>query len=1265
MNEEQKNKMLLDKINQFNFDFNDEEFFIIQNNSDVLDKTINSLNNFVVNNLNNENVINKNLDLIKKLCEKIITEENVQMFNQNVTFLFIKELIKEDFYGYFELNELINLVGLNDELRDKILEHYYKYLKENNYKNIDIYSEETLLLLLENKRYDLLNYASINFELSLDLKNKFKENDLKIRVERVDNLNWYKNDLYLLTFESLIKLIEILINKNEPYDYFLPYLDKELERTDDNYLISIRHNWDKICEILPSEYKEKITNKLIRAINSNNITSYYWNEANFDFDYQYNETEIFKSIIPALIIEGFLNILPYTEITKNKQKVIELIKNNPSYREKISTQNIIIEDMDLLKVFFSYGISCRLASTSINLNPDKLIEEYLDKGLKIPLNGSPFIPSVSLLEKLLTTENLNLLKQVKWNFVNYQELTEDIWNSLEKTIANNISLYKDLISYIEYNGDMFLSFINKKNILNLFFNIDNNNLEKVVSYISHNDGVLDKINKESLDFIIDKIIDKTKLNEEHFKKLKDKFGYEIIVYFQNKSIVDLINLPEVEFNKLVSLFSINEYNTKDLETSYDALKQYEFGMKNPDIVSIFNNILVLIENNDLKYLDLLNNIEKVLDNNFYLYFKKVLNDVQLQSLSPKDLLIFVTNKIKDGIPEEKDKFKDILHIITTYYLDRMRGLYRLEYDIFKDLNIKYKYELTSLKNAMLQRLITDEYRLVGVYLNDNQFVVNFRDFLLSKMKEIGIEEDLSNEIIYYYKYHKQMENSKYDISLIKSNIKNMVKIAESCKEVIVEAYNLIEELDNEKKIKRIYDFSPEKRNIYKLLSELSIKNLEKKLLSPEKNDIYESLNNLISKNKIHLLPDCILKKFQDITKIEFNYEDIIPLINYYHNIYEKYKGILESNGKNIKDYPIGLVDGLINASLYSATSLDAYILGIDDYRLIKSNTGPHAAYRNETNYRLKESIERTFENFKRDKVAIPTFNEVLEIENGKSMRVIVGNFTHPSNLTHGERTGACMRIGGAGDSLYKFCLDNDYGFHIRFEDPKTGEYISRVSGFRNGNTVFLNELRYSCNSNLFSNIDIVNACQKASKMIIEMSKNSPAPIENVVIARQYAINDSDLKEVNLDVPNIKEGFDYFYSDVSSFCVVLTTTAKEEKFVPVNLDNSKVEMYKPARETIKEIKNPEIAEKMINRVRLIKNKLETDSYEYMKTIFGNDLIYCIANQDWYIYVDKNLNIHGEYINLDKRAIIEYNNAMSQVEDFVNEARLESGEVKHAI
>ena len=379
-----------------------------------------------------------------------------------------------------------------------------------------------------------------------------------------------------------------------------------------------------------------------------------------------------------------------------------------------------------------------------------------------------------------------------------------------------------------------------------------------------------------------------------------------------------------------------------------------------------------------------------------------------------------------------------------------------------------------------------------------------------------------------------------------------------------------------------------------------------------------------------------------------------------------YKRICENNGKNIKDFSLGFTDVLINSSLYSNSSVGSIILGMEDYCLIKTNPNSSLAPEKTSKERIEESIQRTFQNFERNEVAIPTFNEIISLDNDKDIRVIVGNFTNPSNLTHGERTASCMRIGGVGESLYEFCLDSPFGFHIRFEDNETGEYVSRVSGFRNGNTVYLNELRYSCNTNLYSNNDVVDACRKAAEMIIEKSKGSSSPIDNVVISKEYAMEETNYQKQNIGVSNIKEGLSNFYSDVNAYCIILATNAKKGSFTPVNFDNSRIKMYLPAREIVKETTDVKIACDIINRIHLVKEQLEKNSYEYSKIVLTEELIYCISNQDWYIWVDSNLEIHEELITVDKRAVIEYNEAKSKVAEFVTNVTNERvGAIKHGI
>ena len=70
--------------------------------------------------------------------------------------------------------------------------------------------------------------------------------------------------------------------------------------------------------------------------------------------------------------------------------------------------------------------------------------------------------------------------------------------------------------------------------------------------------------------------------------------------------------------------------------------------------------------------------------------------------------------------------------------------------------------------------------------------------------------------------------------------------------------------------------------------------------------------------------------------------------------------------------------------------------------------------------------------YERKNISVPPVDEDLELSNGKRMNVVIGNVSDPINLTYGERTGACMRIGGHADSLFDFCLKDDNCFHIRF-----------------------------------------------------------------------------------------------------------------------------------------------------------------------------------------------------------------------------------------
>ena len=248
-----------------------------------------------------------------------------------------------------------------------------------------------------------------------------------------------------------------------------------------------------------------------------------------------------------------------------------------------------------------------------------------------------------------------------------------------------------------------------------------------------------------------------------------------------------------------------------------------------------------------------------------------------------------------------------------------------------------------------------------------------------------------------------------------------------------------------------------------------------------------------------------------------------------------------------------------------------------------------------------------------------------------------------------------MRIGGAGYSLF----NSEEIFHIEFNDPNTGKYISRVTGFRNGNTVFLNELRYSCDSYLYSNIDVVNACKQVAQQLIERTKDSSYPIENVVIHRDYAMNETKDDRVQLNIEDNKEGLSKFYSDVGSYVQVLATTS-ETGFKPVILGNKDVPDYKPVREKIRSGADKTILEQ-INRIYTIKLGLQGKNY-YVNPI-ASEIVYGFVGEDWYVFINEQNEIVADMIDRDDRALYEFEYAKEEIKKYMQDTKLE--EVKYAI
>lgn len=783
-------------------------------------------------------------------------------------------------------------------LKKKILEYYYHFLKTTNYKRITIFSLETLNILLDLERYDLISQAEININIDESIISKLKEKNITLEIP-YHRLYNYENNLQLLSFDSLLRLIEA---KKDFTEEILKELDKFFDEKVPIKKIDFSHKWNIIFNTIKIDYEDKIINFLLKN------TDKFILDLSISF---YPIISVPDLVLDKLLEEGKISFISMTDkIEHYIDRIIDLIKKNPNkYKnETIIIDSIIKDHPNLLECCLENGIPFRFFKSSFNFNDDKYcsIVIKLLKDNKLNINSETFRLSSNkeLLNLILETNNESLLNYLEGYSV-LSLIDESNINSFCNILKNNLKIANNLFETSKDEA------INIPLLLKTYLSLSKKSLSKIIDYLNHNESILDTINKESLEIIYESILENTNLNKNHINELKNKFGYHIIRYFQNENIISLINLDDLDFQKILNLFLVQEYTITDLEKAYDSIQQYKFSLTNPQVLSIFNNILTSLENNDSHYLECLDELKKVMDKKFYDYFYKIYPNFDNDFLNSNDLLLFIIDNIKYADYETSVYYKEVLHKITTYYIDRMRGEYQKNYRMYDDIKLPYDLEPASIQNSLL-----------------NSYINNLTSDLVRLMQKNGYELDFANAIVIYYSSHKISRFSKYDQKTISAHIGKMIKIAKQGLEEYLKETNettykfLIQSLDFENKIKRIYKI-PEKNlnDIYRILSGLNIESLKRHLL--DSNNIYNSLFEILKNNKLHLLP----KNFLIYLGIEssnyelyYQYEDMACFINYFYKIYEKYQQIYASNKKNISDFYLNFLEIALNTSVYSGIS---------------------------------------------------------------------------------------------------------------------------------------------------------------------------------------------------------------------------------------------------------------------------------------------------------------------------------------------------------
>ena len=1326
MNIENIKQSTINKINNNVFDFTNDEITILDTDTNIFLMYLSKI-------CKDEKLFNDNFELALSILENIDSENNdiiEEIYNYISIF--------EEKYYYNQLKqkniviEAANLISSEEYLNEVI-----KTLKErDDYERIilngDKYAngEAVIKILLDRKEYyvlgKIINYFEQCFadtDLFTRFLNEFPFNDYNVFVTKLSITAFADNKLKDILYNNLDKLnysnlrdvflresdedkqkiitdvmLKKINNKDENLNFFNPILnikknDLKMSRSADfnveksiiNPVISSAFNQDITLNNLSIvlNYDIRLTDeqidllcKLIREsdiylslnniyiIDNDNVINALIDSGNYDNLYYYiqeNKKEYFDNVV-------------YNAYKNNNTKVLSKTKLNLCYKLHSDLIKKFIKEKYVDLIDFKLERNEFNSSKNFDaLFPDIMdyllnasLDELKDNRLIMKIQSFPFIYIETLIKN----------KQ-------YDKISLIPFTPYESDLKNKKELYVDLIKnsfsnasrLIKYYVDSILSEEEYRNAF-LTYKFDYFN-EKVLTFLQHAEN--DSLYNETLyNSVRDILIDKYNLNENHLDSMINKYGYLLIKYIDNDSIIKIINLDDNKFNKMIDLFNVEPYKMNDLEALYDSFKQEEFTLKYPEIKSIFPNIMHSLDNGTKDYFSYLDNLCEVWNKTLIDKILQEYPDEERAIQNNPDYIIYIGNIITSNDAITKERYTNILHIITDYYIAQKREQYRKTYDIYKEASIPFEYDKKDLDKIVTARTLQEciIYNQVSDYYNSELYrkIVNdliekglseseakdsilltaqkkfitriernqyfFFDILTQKYGEF-----LANSIIEEYKNKIDELNSNSDL---KKNIGLVNKITLPYLDSYVYATNSLngtnlDDLDIED-VKKKYHLEDSKINIFEILSNIRIDLLSDNTL--DNDEIYDTLKRIIKKYKLdNLSPQVDNIVSNEIYDLSCNTTDISTFISFFHSIYEAEKAKVEVQDKSSDNLSISIMNIFKYLDKYaSVSSIYSQILGIEDEGLVRSDPKPNNSTGMTKEERLKKAVDKTFKNFERNVVKIPTFNHNIELSNGKLITAIVGNFTKPTNITHGERTGACMRIGGAGYTLF----NSDDIFHIEFNEPNTGKYISRVTGFRNGNTVFLNELRFSCDKELYSNKEVVEACKIVAQELLDRSKDSEFPIENVVIHRDYAMNSTEDNRVVLNISDNKKGLKHFYSDVGNYVQVLATNA-EEGFVPVDLDNSKVPNYLPSREKIRSGSSQAIVEQ-INRLYTISLGLKGKPY-YVNPI-ATDIVYGYVGEDWYVFINEQNEIICDRIDRDERSIIEYEFAKEEIKKQLN-------------
>ena len=968
----------------------------------------------------------------------------------------------------------------------------------------------------------------------------------------------------------------------------------------------------RLLEKKLSEYdNDNLKMNLFSIVFSNNLRKIILNSISSDENklkcLKYDNNDIFIMDI----------LLPSLENDESKLKAVSMM----SFAElKLSAiKKYFNDDMKLkcMDFFTTVNYKTKLMTSIENDNIKVDNFNYLDDiFFKEKVISS--IKSVDALERIIieTDENtkVKILKNIrsdelKLKYINliseekYRAEIISLMNSDEEKLKQLITL-KD--SKLRINV---LNSLNSKKLALENVNLIANDRE-IINYVSKFNFLLAKDFK-NVNYLLNVFSSYYNVPFEHLNIFFDRFGYSIFGEISNGNIKSILRFEDSDFKKFLKLFDEENITLNDKVVNNICFKITSklFDNRCKDTKNIFYEMLDYITNN--------NKIK------FNFRFNAVLNNLDREELNKlllnNNIDINIIKNLYDYIiAENQDNYYvDILHLILNKYIESERNKY-----INKNIELakqKLNTKVRLNKKYVVSKKINN--------ISENQI---FKDIEVRKdiltFEELSLIENKKLFIDCLYFKRKQYDKLECDKNIVEKNLKLFDDII--YKLYGYSGFALSKDCYLRDYPNAVYDEEYKKVNnieLLKIIENINLEDFTQSVLS--NSEVYSDLIRVLKDYKVLGFGNTFDKLFNSID-VEYNNQICSNIIGNYSEFNKLY-----SSSK--KD----LLELLYNAELRGESDLKYKILFRDeDYNFIVKDPQLNSSYMNKEK-RLRLAVNKMKLMYTNEYLTVPSFDEIIEV-NGKKINAVVGNRTNPINLTLGERTSSCMRIGREAESLFDFCISNPNGFHIVFLDPETNEFISRVSGFRNGNSVFLNQLRSSLSPKYFDK-DVAKACEKVCDKIVNVCATSNEKLDYVFITDDFAMKDERKPNASFPV-NITSGYPDIYTNLKSGGIILYSENGFPKSRPkLNLYNVKSK-YPLVRDKVREYYTID-AKHEAQRLEMISELLSGKEFSKIKIEFKN-LIYLISGEDWYIALDNENNLIEYIIDArkdNKRTIDEMN------------------------